>query len=162
MAQNRAPAAYATWRQRVLATLTDAGLLLMVAVAVAIPVLAVPEPSVEIVIAVTTVVYLYWQFLNGSTGQSPGKSLVGLRVVSLRDDQPIGGWQGVARFGVAAVLAFFSCGLAALVDNLLPLRDGRRQTLHDKAVGSVVLAGQERRTLAELLRPVTRLMRPGR
>lgn len=51
---------------------------------------------------------------------------------------PIGYGRALARWLVASVLwvAFY---LPGLIDVLFPLWDPKRQTLHDKAVGSVVV-----------------------
>lgn len=66
-------------------------------------------------------------------GQTPGKRLLGIRVIRL-DATPIGWWIALERFGGYAA-SFFSglLGFAQL------LWDRNRQALHDKATGTVVI-----------------------
>jgi uncharacterized RDD family membrane protein YckC len=66
-------------------------------------------------------------------GQTPGKRLLGIRVIRL-DAAPIGWWIALERFGGYAA-SFFSglLGFAQL------LWDRNRQALHDKATGTVVV-----------------------
>jgi uncharacterized RDD family membrane protein YckC len=75
--------------------------------------------------------------MEGWRGRSIGKMAVGLEVVTARDGSPI--HYGHA-FGRA--LTAFGIGVipfAFLVDDLWPLRDERRQTLHDKVAGTIVV-----------------------
>lgn len=73
-------------------------------------------------------------YLNGAQGQSPGKRLVGLRLIRETDGQLIGGGMGIVR-EVAHVLDTFSC----LIGWLWPLWDSKKQTFADKICGTVVL-----------------------
>ncbi|MFN0027905.1 MAG: RDD family protein [Acidimicrobiales bacterium] len=83
----------------------------------------------------------YNGYLNGSTGQSIGKKVVGLKVVGEQTGQVIGGGQGVLRWAIAAVPGIIPCAgpLYNLVDLLFPLWDPKKQTLHDKAVKTLVI-----------------------
>jgi uncharacterized RDD family membrane protein YckC len=84
----------------------------------------------------------YYAVLNGSeTGQTFGKRVFGIQV---RDATGEGGTIGVGRAGLRFVtvglfriVPFF--GLFTLLDGLWPLWDPRRQALHDKIAGSVVV-----------------------
>jgi uncharacterized RDD family membrane protein YckC len=84
----------------------------------------------------------YYAVLNGSEmGQTFGKRLFGIQV---RDATGEGGTIGVGRAGLRFVtvglfriVLFF--GLFTLLDGLWPLWDPRRQALHDKIAGSVVV-----------------------
>jgi hypothetical protein len=66
-------------------------------------------------------------------GQTPGKRLLGIKVLSL-DNRPLGWWLAFERFGGYA--ASFSIGLLGFAQILW---DRNRQALHDKGVGTVVV-----------------------
>ena len=66
-------------------------------------------------------------------GQTPGKRLLGIKVIRL-DNRPIGWWPAFERFGGYA--ASFSIGLLGFAQVLW---DRNRQALHDKAIGTVVV-----------------------
>ena len=86
-------------------------------------------------------VYGFWiYYLNGATGQSPGKALTGLKVVSEVDGSLIGGGMGIVR-GLAHFLDSLVCGLGYF----LPLFDAKKQTISDKVMKTVVLANQEKK-----------------
>lgn len=77
---------------------------------------------------------VYHYVAVGRVGQTYGKHLLDLRVVSERAGQPIGSWRAVGRELVKA-LGIYALGLGVL----WILWDDRRQGWHDKAVGSVVV-----------------------
>ena len=74
----------------------------------------------------------------GSTGQSPGMRVVGLRCISTRTGLPIGGAMGFVR-ALCHSLCGLLCGIGTLLDLLFPLWDRQKQTLADKMVSSVVV-----------------------
>lgn len=72
-------------------------------------------------------------FLALWKGRTPGKRLLGLRVVQL-DGQPVGWWDAFGRFGG------YAAGLATgLLGYLQVFWDPNRQALHDKVAGTVVI-----------------------
>jgi uncharacterized RDD family membrane protein YckC len=73
----------------------------------------------------------------GKTGQSIGKKQMHIRVLREADGQVLGAGQGILRWLVNLLLGL--CFIFALVDYLFPLWDLKRQTIHDKAVSSVVI-----------------------
>lgn len=79
---------------------------------------------------------LYLCYREGTTGQTPGKRLVGIRLVRERDYQVLG-------FGMAFVrrIAHILDSLPCYLGWLWPLWDAKRQTFADKVMGSVVLRG---------------------
>ncbi len=84
----------------------------------------------------------YYAYFNGR-GQTPGKQALGIKVVRLNGNEPIGTTRGASRHVIQffANVPFASC-LALpflVVDSLWPLWDGQKQALHDKIVGSVVI-----------------------
>ncbi|HUF11701.1 MAG TPA: RDD family protein, partial [Longimicrobiales bacterium] len=79
-----------------------------------------------------TAVY-FTSFLALWQGQTPGKRMVGLRVIRL-DGRPMTWWLAFERFGGYA--ASLSIGLLGFLQILW---DRNRQGLHDKGVGTVVV-----------------------
>ncbi len=73
---------------------------------------------------------LFWSL----GGQTPGKMLMGLRIVDMQG-RPIR-----ARRAVRRVVAFWLVGVPLLLlGTLLVLADNRRQSLHDKLAGTLVV-----------------------
>jgi hypothetical protein len=72
-------------------------------------------------------------FVMLGKGQTPGKLVLGIRVIRL-DGRPMSWWVSFERFGGYA--ASFSIGLLGFLQILW---DRNRQGLHDKAVGTVVV-----------------------
>ncbi len=77
-------------------------------------------------------------FCGSNRGQTIGMMAVGVRAVDVATGQPIGYGRAFGRALLEYVLAlvFF---LPWVLDMLFPLWDRKNQTLHDKAVGSVVI-----------------------
>ena len=78
-------------------------------------------------------VQVYFAFQIGSTGQSPGMRVVGLKCVDANSGALLGGGKGVVRW-----LAVFLNGLICYVGWLFPLWDVNKQTLGDKVMADVV------------------------
>lgn len=76
----------------------------------------------------------YNGFLNGTTGQSFGKQMAGLKTVSEQTGQVVGGGMGVAR-----AFAHIIDSLICYIGWLFPLWDGKKQTIADKIVKTVVV-----------------------
>ena len=88
---------------------------------------------------------LYWVlmgYLDGESGQSPGKAIMGTRVVDANGNL-LGGGVGIGRKFVH-VLDVIVCMLGWL----LPLVDSRRQTIADKVMNTYVVAGLEKKNLS--------------
>lgn len=81
---------------------------------------------------VVTAAYFTW--FHGRTGQTPGDAALGVRVVDLRENSgaPIGYNRAFVRWLVSIV-----SGAVLLLGYLWMLWDGRKQTWHDKAAGSL-------------------------
>jgi uncharacterized RDD family membrane protein YckC len=76
-------------------------------------------------------VFTYKPMFEGASGQTLGKKAMGICVVSAEDGSLIGYGRAFGRS--LACLLDFGVGL------LLPLWDANRQTIHDKAAGTIVI-----------------------
>lgn len=97
--------------------------------------------GIGLVAAVVLLVGLAFAVLLGVAGTSPGKALVGLRVVGHPGGAPIGVPSAVLRtlvLGVAA-LPTFGLGVATLAWTALSDPSGRRRGAHDRLTGAVVV-----------------------
>ncbi|MDH6110906.1 putative RDD family membrane protein YckC [Kitasatospora sp. MAP12-15] len=72
--------------------------------------------------------------MEGTTGQSPGKKVMGIQVLREADGQLLGWGQAVRRRFLHILDA-----LCCLIGFLWPLWDAKGQTFADKIVGSVVI-----------------------
>lgn len=129
----------AEWPQRVIAYLIDIGMLIPLIIVQMI----LSNASMALGLLMNLVVFvaaLYFGYLNGATGQSPGKALTGLKVVKESNGQVIGGGLGVIR-----QFAHFLDSFICLLGWFLPLVDSKKQTIADKVIGTVVLANQPKR-----------------
>ncbi len=87
--------------------------------------------------------YVIWWLVALKNGQTPGKQLVGIRVV--RDNGDPSGWgytflrEFVIKGLLGGVLSSITGGVYTVVDHLWPLWDQQRQTLHDKMVNTLVV-----------------------
>ena len=84
----------------------------------------------------------YLGHLDGLTGQTPGKAIMGIRVVNERGEL-IGSGSGIGR-KFAHIVDGLVCGLGWL----LPLVDAKRQTIADKLLQTFVVTGVEKRPFA--------------
>lgn len=80
--------------------------------------------------------------LDGVTGQTPGKAMMGIRLVDA-SGAVIGSGAGIGRKFVRYI-DWFVCGLG----NLLPLVDANRQTIADKLMSTYVVTGVEKKPFA--------------
>ena len=127
--------------QRVLGTLVD--LVPMLAIWIPGIILAAIFGAISsalgfLVNLVVFVVWLgYWvmQLIKqGNTGQTIGKKIMGLKVISESTGQPIGPGPSVVR-----ALAHFVDSIICYIGYLFPLWDPKKQTLADKIMGTVVV-----------------------
>jgi uncharacterized RDD family membrane protein YckC len=82
--------------------------------------------------------------IGGPRGQTVGMMAAGVRAVGDGDRAALGYGRAFVRALVEGILRllnllFFVLGLLWVLDMLFPLWDRKRQTLHDKVVGSVVV-----------------------
>ncbi|HLF42255.1 MAG TPA: RDD family protein [Acidimicrobiia bacterium] len=84
----------------------------------------------------------YWAYighLEGTTGQSPGKAIQGLRLVN-QQGELLGSGQAIGR-----KFLHILDSLVCLLGWLLPIVDNKRQTIADKVVDSYVVTGAEKK-----------------
>ncbi|MBO0846463.1 MAG: RDD family protein, partial [Nocardioides sp.] len=96
--------------------------------------------GVFVIVATVLVVGAAFALMSGTTGRTPGKALLGLRLVHAETGEPIGIRAAMARtfvLGVAAVP--FGFGLAALAWTALADTTRLRRGWHDRLVSSVVM-----------------------
>ena len=100
---------------------------------------------IAVVAMVPGIGYIVWWLFALKRGQTPGKQIVGIRVI--KDDGTPSDWgytftrEFVVKFFFLGLLSHFTFGVAYLVDCLWPLWDRARkmQTLHDKLLGTIVV-----------------------
>ena len=117
----------ASWLQRVGAALIDGVISLILQRVVGL--ISAPLGSL-----VGFVVFLYFAYLVGTTGQTPGKRVLGIKVLREQDSQLLGAGSGIGR-AFLHILDVLSLGLGYL----WPLWDAKKQTFADKAIHSVVV-----------------------
>src|SRR5687768_9422034 len=150
-----APGPLASWGDRVVATLIDAaavlaGYIVVWLLALIIGIVSDALGTLVLVLGylVLSVYSFYLGYLEGETGQSPGKAITGLKVVRATDGQLIGGGMGIVR-----KLAHILDGIC-LIGYLFPLFDPMKQTFADKIMTTVVLRDQQKRPFSiDLFRP---------
>jgi uncharacterized RDD family membrane protein YckC len=133
----------ATYGQRVGAFLVDIGIPGGVAVMILLAVLGTRDLALILGVyggaTVLAMAFMLWNsgYLQGRTGQSLGKRLLGIRLVSRCNCRPVG-------FGRAVVRQFAHLldGMPLLLGYLWPLWDEHRQTFADKLCGTLVVQVQ--------------------
>jgi len=90
---------------------------------------------------------IYNAYLNGATGQSVGKRIVGTKVVGEQTGQPIGGGAGIIRY-----LAHFIDAIICGIGFLFPLWDAKKQTIADKIMKTVVITGIPKQDIGTALK----------
>ena len=125
-----AVAARASFGRRFVAFFVDS--LVFVVVGVVLGIVGAPETLVNVVALVVAI--SYFTYFEGSSGQTPGKKALGIRVV----DQRGGGSIGYGRAAIRYVGRIVS-SLPLLLGYLWMLWDSEKQTWHDKFATSVVV-----------------------
>ena len=77
----------------------------------------------------------YNAYLNGETGQSIGKKMQNIKVVSIENGQTIGGGNGIVRY-LCHVIDGCTCGIGYIYGLFI---DKDKQTIADKVVKTVVV-----------------------
>jgi uncharacterized RDD family membrane protein YckC len=82
-------------------------------------------------------VFLFLVYREGKTGQTPGKKIVGIRILREHDGSALGFWRAFGRR-----LAHILDGIPCFLGYLWPLWDAKNQTWADKMTSSVVIKDQ--------------------
>ncbi|MDX6338490.1 MAG: hypothetical protein QOG05_5830 [Streptosporangiaceae bacterium] len=123
---------YANWFQRVGAYLID-----WVIVAIIYAIGAVTHTAILIALfsLIGIAAWAYNRcYLAGTTGQSWGKKVVGLRLISEATGEPIGAGMAFVR-DICHILDSLAC----YIGFLFPLWDAKRQTFADKIIHTLVI-----------------------
>lgn len=100
-----------------------------------------PAVAVFLAVVVAALLWLVLGVVAGLTGRSPGKALLGLRLVRADDGGPLGVGRALLRALVLtlATLPTFGIGAAVLAWTATADATGRRRGWHDLVTGSVVV-----------------------
>jgi uncharacterized RDD family membrane protein YckC len=123
---------YSGWWYRVGATIIDA---LILGVVNSILQLALKDFGLLLALLVGLA---YNGYFLSSRGQTVGMMALGTRVADANTGANISFWRGVGRYAFEELLLVLLF-VPWLVDVLFPLWDGRKQTLHDKVVNTVIV-----------------------
>lgn len=124
----------ATFGQRVRASLIDLGMFVVLALFL-LPFLRTAGLAVALVLGIAMIIY----FEGGPTGQTVGKSLTNLRVISKTTGEPLG-YAGACKRTAGKVVSTLALGAG----DLWMLRNPDRQCWHDKLVDSIVVPAPPR------------------
>ena len=108
----------------------------------------------EVVLAVLTlgIGYFIWSFFTFRTGQTPGKKLMGIRVISLNDGKALAFWMTLLReWIVKGFIGSITFGIAYI----WILFDDKNQALYDKVMNTIVVDDPQGLTIAPQLLPPT-------
>ena len=100
----------------------------------------------EFVLLIVTLIigYIIWWLFTLSRGQTPGKQLLGIRVMRADGTRSDWGWTFLREFAIKGLVFgglsdALTGGIASIVDLLWAFWDKDRQTLHDKIMKTVVV-----------------------
>jgi uncharacterized RDD family membrane protein YckC len=128
------PSNLASWGTRA------AGLLIDFAPIWIIALLTFRSSALSLLIGVVNLAYfVYMGYLDGLTGQTPGKAIMGIKLVN-QQGELIGSGAGIGR-KFAHIVDSIVCGLGYL----LPIVDSKRQTIADKIMTTFVVEGIEKK-----------------
>lgn len=146
----------AEWPQRAVGLLIDLAVIIGLIIVGAIVTAVVGAVSDVLGLLLGLVLYvaalgawLYFSYLVGVTGQSPGMRLTGLKCVGEETGQPIGAGMGIVRY-----FAHIVDSVICYIGWLFPLWDDKKQTIADKLLKTVVVAGAPKQQFGpELFKP---------
>ena len=124
----------ASWGLRVGGYLIDALIGFAVGLVLGVVGLAIGQSLDALSNVVGLALFLYFGYLTGTTGQTPGRKVVGIRVLREQDGQVLGAGAGIGR-AFLHILDALPLGLGFL----WPIWDAKKQTFADKVIKSVVV-----------------------
>jgi uncharacterized RDD family membrane protein YckC len=125
---------YADLGPRIIAGLID---YVALSVLAAIVQVAISRPLGSLISLAGVAFGLYNAYLNGTTGQSIGKKMQNIKVVSMETGQPIGAGGGIARYFLHLIDALPCCVPGGYIYGLFIDKD--KQTIADKIMKTVVV-----------------------
>ncbi len=134
--------ALATWLRRLIAQLVES-LIVGAIILVGLFGSAVGWRAVVVVTVLAFLIYAVWFLSALSDGQTPGKQIVGIRVIRANGEPS--GWgrtflrEFVIKQTVVGFLSAMTGGIFYIVNYVWPLWDKDRQALHDKMVETLVV-----------------------
>lgn len=132
------PANLADWGTRAIGALIDAAPMIVLSV------LVIFSDILQILVGVASFLYFYIYLgrMDGTTGQTPGKMVMGTRVVNAQGET-VGSGNGIAR-KFCHLIDSAVCALGWF----LPIIDANRQTIADKIMTTYVVTGVEKKPFA--------------
>jgi uncharacterized RDD family membrane protein YckC len=100
----------------------------------------------EVVLVIVTlgIGYFIWQFFTYRHGQTPGKKLMGMRVISLNDGKALAFWMTLLReWVVKPFIGSITFGIAYI----WILFDDKNQALYDKVLNTIVVDDPQELTI---------------
>jgi uncharacterized RDD family membrane protein YckC len=130
---------YSDWITRVGASLIDAVPVIAVTIVVVIVAIAIGSVALDIflylLLVIGSIVYSAWnRWIQGGQGQTIGKRMMNIKLISEETGQPIGTLNAFVRD-----LCHFVDGVICDIGYLFPLWDPKRQTIADKIMKTVVV-----------------------
>jgi len=131
-----APSQLASWGQRAAGFIIDYAPIWILQI-------IVRRSALSMLVSLVGIAYLaYLGHLEGTTGQTPGKAMMGLRLVN-RDGEVIGSGAGIGRKFLHIIDS-----MVLFLGWLLPLVDSKRQTIADKIMSTFVVTGLEKKSFS--------------
>lgn len=132
------PANLADWGTRAIGAVIDALPMIVLSI------LTIFSDVLQILIGVASFFYFYIYLgsMDGRTGQTPGKMVMGTRVVNAQGEN-VGSGNGIAR-KFCHIIDSAIC----LIGWFLPIFDANRQTVADKIMTTYVVTGAEKKPFA--------------
>lgn len=123
---------YASWGQRAVAVIIDGG----IGFVISAPGRISGSVGVYAIFSLASLAFMFWNMAKqGTTGQSIGKGVMKIKLISEETGQVVGAGLSIGRYFVH-ILDAISC----FVGYLFPLWDAKRQTFADKILKTVVVA----------------------
>ncbi len=136
-------APYASWGSRAVALIIDGVLGGVLATAARLVGAAVSDSLSVTLYLLAAIGFSVWNSIlrQGSMGQTIGKTMMGISVVSRETRRPIGYGVALARTLVPTAITIVTLGVYAVLDYLWPLWDDDNQRITDKILSTVVITG---------------------
>jgi uncharacterized RDD family membrane protein YckC len=136
------PSDLASWGTRAVGLIIDFAPIWIIAL------LTFRSTTLSLLLNVVGIAYfVYMGYLDGLTGQTPGKAIMGIRLVNQQGDL-IGSGAGIGR-KFAHIVDSIVCGLGYL----LPIVDSKRQTIADKIMTTFVVTVDKKPFAVDLWMP---------